>query len=361
MTPAPASSARWPARLRLWIACLLVPALSACALFAYTRSSDNIVIPHSIHARAKVGCLTCHEEIYDSKSLGPSYRPPESKCLECHREKKEKNDCAFCHTEVAKAGPYLKRDSTIVVSHADHIERVKEDCSQCHKTLPEKGSRAETPPMSACLGCHEHKADFDAGRCQKCHRDLARYQLKPVAAFSHEGNFVKQHARVARAATAGCAQCHEQTFCTDCHASTVATRIEVKFAEKVGSDFIHRNDFLGRHALEARLDAAMCQRCHGTSFCQNCHNAQRLAGAVADPRNPHPAGWSIPASLQFHGIAARRDIASCASCHDQGPNTNCINCHKVGGTGGNPHPMGWLQRHDHQEIHQNSMCLYCHI
>jgi hypothetical protein len=349
---------RWGIRLFL----LLTPALCACAaLFSYTRGSDSIIVPHSTHSRAKVGCLTCHEEIYDAKTLGPSYRPKEAKCLECHREKKTTNQCAFCHTEVGRAGPYPPREPTIFMSHADHIERVKEDCSRCHRTLPERGSRADHPTMDACLNCHEHRQDYDAGRCQKCHRDLSRYQLKPVSAFSHEGNFVKQHARIARAATAGCATCHEQTFCVDCHGKTVATRIEIKLAEKVSSDFIHRNDFLGRHALEARLDAAMCSRCHGTSFCEGCHNAQSLTSTATDPRSPHPAGWSIPASVQFHGTAARRDVTSCAACHDQGPNTNCIRCHRVGGTGGNPHPMSWLARHDHSEIARNSMCQYCHL
>jgi hypothetical protein len=60
-------------------------------------------------------------------------------------------------------------------------------------------------------------------------------------------------------------------------------------------------------------------------------------------------------------VAARRDISSCAACHDQGPSSNCITCHRVGGTGGNPHPIGWMQHHDQQEIHRNTMCLYCHL
>lgn len=370
-TAPPSGGALARFRLRAYgLLLLLLPTLSACAaLFAYTRSSDSIKIPHSVHERAKVGCLSCHEEIYDAGSLGPNYRPPEQKCLECHREKKERGECSFCHTEVQKAAPYPRREPTIVMSHASHIERVKEDCSVCHKSLPQisgHGADAtrvpgEPPRMQACLSCHEHQADYDAARCQKCHRDLARYQLKPVSAFSHEGNFVKAHARIARGATAGCAQCHEQTFCADCHASTVATKIEIKFPERVGSDFIHRNDFLGRHAVEARLDAAMCQRCHGPSYCQGCHAAQSLSAAATDPRSPHPPGWSIPSSSQFHGTAARRDIAACASCHDQGPNTSCIRCHKVGGSGGNPHPISWLQQHSHDEIHRNSMCLYCHL
>lgn len=115
------------------------------------------------------------------------------------------------------------------------------------------------------------------------------------------------------------------------------------------------------HAIEAKANPVLCRRCHGTSFCENCHSLQNLTSNSLDPRNPHPPGWTIPGSPQFHGVAAQRDITSCASCHDQGPSTNCIKCHRVGGVGGNPHPLGWLSHHGYQEMRSNPICLYCHI
>jgi len=242
-----------------------------------------------------------------------------------------------------------------------HIEKVKEDCAKCHDSLPEPEKRSGPPAMAACLSCHEHKQDYDEGRCEKCHKDLSHYSLKPLSDFSHQGNYIREHGRDARASAAACAKCHEQTFCTDCHASTVATRIEIKYPEKLGSDFIHRDDFLTVHAIEARGDSATCRRCHGTSFCENCHTLQNLTATNPDPRNPHPPGWIIPGSAQFHGVYAQRDIANCASCHDQGPSTNCITCHRVGGVGGNPHPPAWVLHHSPQEIPRNPMCLYCHM
>jgi hypothetical protein len=57
-----------------------------------------------------------------------------------------------------------------------------------------------------------------------------------------------------------------------------------------------------------------------------------------------------------HGRAARRDILTCAACHDQGPASNCIHCHAVGGPGGNPHPDGWSSGRDVQD----GMCAFCH-
>ena len=55
-----------------------------------------------------------------------------------------------------------------------------------------------------------------------------------------------------------CAVCHAPSFCTDCHASTVSTRVEIKFPEAVHRQFIHRDDFLSRHAIEANADPALC-------------------------------------------------------------------------------------------------------
>jgi hypothetical protein len=217
------------------------------------------------------------------------------------------------------------------------------------------------PPMDACLSCHEHKQEYSAGRCGGCHLDLRKYRLEPLSTFSHQGDFVRELGASARATAETCAQCHEQTFCSDCHAKTVSTKIEVKFPERVDSYFIHRNDFISRHAVEAQAEPATCRRCHGSSFCENCHQAQNLTPFGSNPRDPHPSGWSFPGSANFHGTAARRDILSCAGCHDQGAQSICVDCHKVGGVGGNPHPPGWEARHGRDEMMHNGMCHACHL
>jgi hypothetical protein len=325
--------------------------------------SDHIRVPHAKHALAKVECIACHDEIYDARDLSQHVLPKEDKCLECHREQKEKGNCTYCHSDVTKAQPWPAiAEPTLHMGHAGHIDRVKERCETCHKTLPNPTRAvAAAPPMSACLGCHEHQRDYDEGRCNLCHVDLTRSPLKPLSDFSHQGNFVRAHAGPARAAGASCAQCHDQTFCSDCHQKTVATKIEDKLFERVERDFIHRNDFLGRHSVEAAADAPLCRRCHGSSFCEDCHRQQNLAGAGTNLRDPHPPGWSWPGSAQFHGVAARRDISQCAACHDQGARSICVDCHKVGGIGGDPHPAGWSARHGRDEISRNGMCLSCHL
>jgi hypothetical protein len=316
----------------------------------------QIKVPHELHKKAEVDCLTCHETIFDSKTLTDQNKPKEETCLQCHKKEREANNCQFCH--IGEPAPYAARTTSLVMSHADHLER-NEDCGVCHKTLPQAGKHAAAPSMDTCTSCHVHKDHFDNGRCDVCHKDLGQYGLKPVSSFSHRGDFLHTHGREARS-TSSCSTCHDQSFCSDCHTQNQAERVEVLKAEQsVDRSFIHPADFLGRHSVDARANSATCQRCHGTSTCQSCHLQRGLAsGGTAKPgQNPHPDGYGAG---DKHGPAARRDILSCASCHDQGAASICVDCHKVGGVGGNPHPKSWSLRHDHQEIGRNAMCIVCH-
>ena len=137
-------------------------------------------------------------------------------------------------------------------------------------------------------------------------------------------------------------------------------KVEEILPDRPDRNFIHWGDFLTRHSIEARGNEAACQKCHPVSFCTDCHRKQRLTPDSNNPLNPHPAGWLTPGSPSFHGSSARRDIVSCAACHDQGAQSNCVSCHRVGGPGGDPHPPGWTAKHPPSEINRNPMCLACH-
>jgi len=62
-------------------------------------------------------------------------------------------------------------------------------------------------------------------------------------------------------------------------------------------------------------------------------------------------------------VTAGRTVfgASCASCHDQGAQSNCVQCHKVGGIGGDPHPPGFRSRHNLNEARSDGRCVACHL
>ena len=333
--------------------------LSACAgLVRYlVHQRDAIRAPHKVHAEAEVDCATCHETIFDSTHLKTVDLPKEKVCFGCHKEQKESGDCAFCHTLPDKPASYPPRVRHLVMNHQEHIERVKEDCTVCHQELPNPTwTKGLSPSMDSCLKCHQK--DWDEGNCALCHEDLTRYDLKPVAAYSHAPGFGTNHRMAARAQPESCSTCHQQSFCSDCHEKTQAPRVELQLPERVDRFFVHRNDFLSRHAVEAASDESTCLRCHGVDSCQSCHQKNGVVPGAPKGLNPHPAGFG---QGKAHGQAARQDIVSCAACHDQGAASNCVSCHRTGGVGGNPHPQSWLLHHDVQEISGNAMCQACHL
>ncbi|MBI5070957.1 MAG: cytochrome c3 family protein [Deltaproteobacteria bacterium] len=309
--------------------------------------------PHEIHGG--FDCADCHTGIIKSTRLGDSNLPGVAKCEECH-DRTSAEDKAKFNPPRRKAREYELR-----FDHAAHLKRVpKGECATCHKDLPAPGQPWNTsPPMATCTACHEHKVDFAEARCSPCHVSLKRYPLKPITEFSHEGNWVKEHGRLARGSAESCATCHEQTYCAQCHATaTRPARPEIFFPEKVEVDFIHRADFVSRHKIEASADPASCRKCHGSYFCDSCHKEQGLSPRSLSPRDPHPAGWSSRGSgTAFHGDAARANIVSCAGCHDQGAASICVMCHKVGSvvTNINIHPPGFKQTDK-----TKAMCRACH-
>ena len=344
------------------VACLLGAACATVATRLGAPSGDHIKIPHAQHAEAGLACDACHEKVAAAKSLSAGLLPSMKTCEQCH-DVKDEAVCGMCHARVSSQGKQARGERHLNFPHDLHLARseIGGDCARCHRQLPEPalaGQVAELP-MALCTECHNHSDDYDQGRCSKCHQDLTRYSLKPVTDYSHRGDWLKTHSLEARTSVVTCAQCHEQTFCADCHGQTVAARVEVKFPERVDRLFVHRNDYLSRHRMEAGADQARCQRCHGITFCQACHATQGLSPQGATSLDPHPPGYGGPGA-NLHGADARRDIVRCAACHDQGAASVCVGCHKVGRVGGNPHPGSWLTRHRPDEINGNLMCLACH-
>ena len=350
-------------RSHLLLASALLLATACGTFFGFGPARDKVKSPHERHKKGDVECLACHESVFDSESLATVDLPKEAKCFECHKDEKKNKQCDFCHTQPQAAATFAPKERHLIMSHKQHLEmkELSENCTACHKAFPEPGVEKNiAPPMEACLECHEHKEQFDQGRCEVCHDDLSRFPLRPVSSFSHQGDFLKGHATLATSRTNSCATCHDQRFCTDCHGKTVATRIEVRFPEAVDRLTIHRGDFLARHSIEQKDDPALCMRCHAVSFCTDCHQRTGIGQGGTPGLSPHGPGINDRASREWHGSQARRDIVACAACHDQGAQSNCVTCHRVGGVGGNPHPTSWLARHHHEEIGHNAMCLTCH-
>ena len=320
---------------------------------------------HAKHDQMGVACVTCHAGIDEAQQLTGKYGPAKNDCKQCHEQVHKPGQCTLCHVGAGKPGGLRREPPTanLIFSHKAHLAREK-SCKKCHGEVARGGSLASLPipKMKDCFSCHTHLSDYRALRCGRCHQSLSRFPIKFVSAFRHEGNFLREHGRRARAQADLCSQCHVQNFCADCHSQRQVVRPGVKLMERAERQFIHRGDWLGRHPLESRSAPGSCVRCHSAKQCEACHRkagvAQRLS-AKGTSSSPHPTDWLNPMSPNNHGFAARRRITQCAACHDRGPQSNCIRCHRSvarGGQGINPHPPGFSRGGKNR----HRVCKLCH-
>ncbi len=325
----------------LAVAVLLVGA--ACSKRLLTR------FPHELHlAGIECGspgkpdclsCATCHTGAPDQATW---VKPPEAVCARCHAA----NTAATYARSLRPAVAARPAAYDIRFAHDAHLAMpdIKGQCVKCHAgAVQAAGGKPLFPPMSTCLGCHEHQAQFTANECGPCHKSNDLRGLKPLSFLSHDANWLRRHGGLGREELAMCSTCHAQAQCDSCHDATQALRAELRNPDAIHRQYVHRFEFLSRHGIEAQSQPAQCVSCHQRQDCDACHMERGVSGGLVDGHNPHPPNWSGSAgtATNLHGPAARRDIASCAACHEQGAASNCVRCHKVGGFGGNPHPPGW--------------------
>jgi len=333
-------------RRGLWvvaIASLVLGTVFACA--SLVRRQDRIRFSHKEHVSGQgLECKDCHDDVIASGRLGTGI-PKEAKCMECHE--KVEGKCGQCHTDPDHPGTWPDRPRIAVTfSHKAHMARPDAKCQVCHGAVAERVAPAASSGMdhSTCMGCH--RKDYRSIDCRKCHADLQENPSAPLDLFSHDGDFLKRHGTLARGEDGVCSHCHRETDCSDCHNRLDRLPPALRNSEKVDRTLVHRADFLTRHPIEAKADSRQCTTCHTPVQCTSCHRksglSQKQDGIGAMGASPHPDGWNLnPSSPNFHGREARRDIVSCASCHDRGGASNCVTCHKPGAVGGKPHPDGW--------------------
>jgi hypothetical protein len=327
----------------------------ATALVAACAEPGPVRFPHAQHVSEIscggpglpecLSCNSCHRLATTPK------RPfPEKKlCSRCHQSTEKLS--VTPPTEVPQPLAY-----TIRFNHEKHLamRQVKGQCVPCHAGATEARSPL-FPVMESCFDCHEHRQQWDRAECAPCHLRKDVERLLPQTFAKHDAGFQRNHGQAARQQQKLCQQCHTQQQCDDCHDVTQDLSVEKRRPEAIERNFVHRGNFLSRHSIEAKSQPATCARCHTPASCDGCHLERGVSGGGINSRNPHPGGW-VTGSPSAHGRDARRDILSCAGCHDQGPATNCIRCHKVGAYGGNPHPKGWKSARSES----STMCRYCH-
>lgn len=163
----------------------------------------------------------------------------------------------------------------------------------------------------------------------------------PTLVRIHPADFGRRHGASASSGELNCLGCHEERTCSGCHNGDGRRRF-------------HVFNFASRHAASAAGREQECASCHTTeTFCRECHRGQNIASTGARDVAYHDRQ---PNWLQQHGQAARLEMQSCASCHQQ---RDCTRCHSDIGLRVNPHGPGFNA--ERMAKRNPQLCLTCHL
>ncbi|MEO7085657.1 MAG: cytochrome c3 family protein [Gemmatimonadaceae bacterium] len=316
---------------------------------------------------------------------GPFARSANANCATCHA----KESCQRCHVDGARVPIIRSLANDVRVARLENGKLPSYPEPADHKAVQFAltHGKVANADIARCATCHARSS------CETCHigdgaRDMLRklpdareatapgVQLRqatpatstgitPFALVSlippqqsqssraqdtttkkvnvHPPGFIRVHRTMAASGELNCASCHAQRFCSDCHAGEKVTR---KY---------HPNDFVSTHAPQAYSRETDCASCHSTeAFCRACHRQTGLAAktnARSTVFHNAQALW-----LLQHGRAARQDLPSCTTCHQQ---TYCMQCHSDLGARINPHGPGFDAAR--MASKNPGMCLTCHF
>ena len=343
---------------------------------------------HVKHGQRGIACVACHRRASTSKSAVDNLLPTEMQCRACHAiDRTQPNGvagspvtaCVACHrgwqTNTAVV-PSFRAPPAIKFDHSKHAQTT---CVRCHGDLVALGvglaGSRPLPTMDSCLQCHATTAGASQQTartaCTKCHLsdvvgglqvDLPDGALLPTSETfgdRHGPGFATDHARAARQPARTCGSCHRESYCADCH-NGITKPLE-----------FHVGNYLQVHAFEARRGTPDCSACHrAANYCVACHERSGVGTRAAPAfgngegqRAFHPFGWAgAIGDRNLHATEARRNLATCASCHRD---NDCIRCHSAqpGSMQATPHPRGWRNSTQCEALDQRNrrMCLRCHV
>ena len=159
--------------------------------------------------------------------------------------------------------------------------------------------------------------------CRDCHRGAG-------VASNHGAFFVKEHRLLAQKAGSNCADCHEQSFCLDCHKGGNIDPDLRKSLSRIGEPMpsTHRSSFISIHSIKAKDDGSQsCYRCHEARFCSDCHSKIRNKGGMKIKSHQAIGNTQRFVFTPDHPAEARRNLQSCQGCHPDA--LVCSQCHNL--------------------------------
>jgi len=291
-------------------------------------------------------CVSCHEDVVSLMEKQPTAHSEaidcnqchavhgdSPSCLECHEghsREMQADDCAKCHQHHAPA-PVAFTDGTF-----------SEYCVSCHEQAYDDlqaGGRAHAE--LGCVECHQAHppAENALPECSSCHdpSDNPHFSSPDCAGCHDPHQPLKDDISEFRGSREVCSGCHQQVEaeltrgrpsahdrdCVACH------RTHIGPPSCLGCHFGHDEKM-------TRTDCLLCHKAHAplqihleaeppSSQCAGCH--EQPANEVADKGGAH------------------RDVISCASCHQQHPDSACVKCHS---------------EHPQQGVGIPDSCFMCH-
>ncbi len=367
--------------------------LLSAGIIAFSRYSDltswedpvqqwaQVTFSHKFHTEeAEAECSDCHAAAETSTQAQDFLLPVEETCAECH-EVEDESECSTCHAEDSVREAFRSPQREVIFNHQQHLAR-ELDCATCHQgvEMAEEPSTAYLPVMADCISCHEDQGQNTA--CETCHSHVETRQ--PV---SHvELDWIKEHKRLVRVDTPAndCSSCHTDNDCQSCHATAEVmftlsdlkrplpeNRVNAFAGKGLVKQRVHDLNYVFTHGLDFRSKRSDCVSCHDQQqFCSSCHDQNQDSGFLRPQPMSHLGEdftrLGVGSGGGRHAELARRDIASCAVCHDtRGQDPECVLCHlaRSPGPGNDPktHVGGFLNtRENGWHDDPGALCYSCH-
>lgn len=235
---------------------------------------------------------------------------------------------------------------------------------------------------------HKEYATTEIKECNSCH-------IGEGVAVNHDADFVRSHGKLASKADKNCGECHDKSFCYDCHfGGGVNVALETENFRKDHTPKTHNGNFMEIHPLKAKDNPQTCTRCHDyKQFCAGCHakykpqnlmfdsHRQQFSDIKMSSLGPQHAIFkqkngsydttkcaACHPNAQFpsnvwrskHASEARRNLQTCQTCHPDGK--KCLECHNAKqGLKINPHPRGWNSVKNNLKTNSGGKtCRICH-
>jgi hypothetical protein len=351
-------------------------------------STKVIKFSHEQH-NAVMPCEDCHTGVAEAQSLNARLLPTKSVCAGCH-DVEDPDLCSTCHFPDVYE-PMQQKKAGLIFNHAFHIKNAPlaqngDKCLSCHKDINLSGEIQVrgmfNPTMEACWTCHA-ETKLATNACEACHISTANL----IPETHRLSEFSTRHKFAAMAPGANCMMCHDNTTCQECHVAnavmTEGNTMENYYRPGEGSNSVdgakvqklsrvHDLNYRFTHGIEFKGKASDCQTCHQTeTFCSTCHNQQGgdYASAGFVPYSHTKTNFvtiGIGSGGGEHALLAKRDLGSCASCHDAaGADPVCVQCHNdadgIKGTNPKTHLAGFM-RSENGDWHSdmNAVCYNCH-